>query len=78
MTPWRKRIGRKDKEMQCPHCKANNDRVIDSRPVKDYQIRIRRCNFCGYRFRTEEKLSDNPRDKVVIKPMPGWVIRRKT
>ncbi len=42
--------------MRCPFCGANDDKVIDSRNVKDgLAIRRRReCNNCGKRFTTYE------------------------
>ena len=44
--------------MQCPRCKFNGSRVIDSRPADDGRsIRRRReCDECGYRFTTFERL----------------------
>ena len=43
--------------MQCPRCKFNGSRVIDSRPADDGRsIRRRReCDECGYRFTTFER-----------------------
>jgi transcriptional repressor NrdR len=42
--------------MRCPRCSSSNDRVIDSRTVKDGRAtrRRRECNECGYRFTTYE------------------------
>ena len=42
--------------MKCPFCGVNDDKVIDSRAVKDgMAIRRRReCNACGKRFTTYE------------------------
>jgi transcriptional repressor NrdR len=42
--------------MRCPRCSNSNDRVIDSRTVKDGRAtrRRRECNECGYRFTTYE------------------------
>lgn len=42
--------------MRCPRCSNSNDRVIDSRTVKDARAtrRRRECNECGYRFTTYE------------------------
>ena len=53
--------------MQCPRCKFNGSRVIDSRPADDGRsIRRRReCDECGYRFTTFERLEKAP--IVVIK-----------
>ena len=44
--------------MQCPHCGADNDRVIDSRACEDARaIRRRRCcNQCDRRFTTYERV----------------------
>lgn len=48
--------------MQCPKCKYNGSRVIDSRPADDGRsIRRRReCEDCGYRFTTFERLEKAP------------------
>lgn len=48
--------------MQCPRCKFNGSRVIDSRPADDgHSIRRRReCDECGYRFTTFERLEKAP------------------
>ena len=48
--------------MQCPRCKFNGSRVIDSRPADDGRsIRRRReCDECGYRFTTFERLEKAP------------------
>ena len=48
--------------MQCPRCKFNGSRVIDSRPADDGRsIRRRRaCDECGYRFTTLERLEKAP------------------
>lgn len=42
--------------MRCPRCSNSNDRVIDSRTVKEGRAtrRRRECNECGYRFTTYE------------------------
>lgn len=44
--------------MRCPHCGANNDRVIDSRSA-DGALSIRRrreCILCGTRFTSYERI----------------------
>ena len=48
--------------MQCPRCKFNGSRVIDSRPADDGRsIRRRReRDECGYRFTTFERLEKAP------------------
>ena len=48
--------------MQCPKCKNNGSRVVDSRPADDGRsIRRRReCEECGYRFTTFERLEKAP------------------
>lgn len=48
--------------MRCPYCKANNDRVIDSRSSTDaFSIRRRReCEECGRRFTTYERTEETP------------------
>ena len=44
--------------MICPHCSADNDRVMDSRACEDGRaIRRRRyCNHCKQRFTTYERV----------------------
>jgi transcriptional repressor NrdR len=46
--------------MRCPWCRADNDRVVDSRPADDGgAIRRRRlCQTCGRRFTTYERIED--------------------
>jgi len=48
--------------MKCPYCKANNDKVIDSRTSGDaFVVRRRReCLECGKRFTTYEKVEETP------------------
>lgn len=53
--------------MRCPQCGCNDDKVIDSRAVKDgFGIRRRReCTACAFRFTTLESVS--PEELKVIK-----------
>lgn len=46
--------------MNCPFCKNNDDKVLDSREIRDGSgIRRRReCSFCGRRFTTYEEVED--------------------
>ncbi|MEW6745051.1 MAG: transcriptional regulator NrdR [Planctomycetota bacterium] len=48
--------------MKCPFCKANNDKVIDSRTSGDACVirRRRECLECGKRFTTYEKIEETP------------------
>ena len=48
--------------MRCPFCKADNDKVIDSRSSTDgFVIRRRReCLECVRRFTTYERIEDTP------------------
>jgi transcriptional repressor NrdR len=48
--------------MRCPFCKADNDKVIDSRSSTDgFVIRRRReCLECERRFTTYERIEDTP------------------
>jgi transcriptional repressor NrdR len=48
--------------MRCPYCKADNDRVIDSRASADgFAIRRRRvCLECGRRYTTYERVETAP------------------
>lgn len=42
--------------MKCPRCASTDDRVVDSRSVKEGRAtrRRRECNECGHRFTTYE------------------------
>ena len=53
--------------MKCPFCSEENTKVIDSRPADDNSSirRRRKCEKCGKRFTTYEKLETIP--LVVIK-----------
>lgn len=44
--------------MRCPKCKESNDKVIDSRAIKDESVirRRRECLACEYRFTTYEEI----------------------
>lgn len=48
--------------MRCPFCKADNDKVIDSRSSTDaFVIRRRReCLECARRFTTYERIEETP------------------
>ncbi|MEZ5965790.1 MAG: transcriptional regulator NrdR [Planctomycetota bacterium] len=48
--------------MRCPYCKADEDRVIDSRASADgFAIRRRRhCQSCGRRYTTYERAEATP------------------
>lgn len=54
--------------MRCPACRADSDRVIDSRPTEGGAgVRRRReCLSCGRRYTTRERVEDELR-LVVIK-----------
>jgi transcriptional repressor NrdR len=47
--------------LRCPYCKADNDRVVDSRASADgFTIRRRRlCQSCNRRFTTYEKVEQS-------------------
>ena len=53
--------------MKCPYCKADNDKVVDSRSSDDgYSIRRRRmCAGCGRRYTTYERIAES--DLRVVK-----------
>ncbi|MDR2582758.1 MAG: transcriptional regulator NrdR [Fibromonadaceae bacterium] len=40
--------------MMCPHCKSDNDKVIETRTSGDSIRRRRECQDCSYRFTTYE------------------------
>src|ERR1700678_3695179 len=44
--------------MRCPKCHARDDKVIDSRAIKDETVirRRRECLACGQRFTTYEEI----------------------
>ncbi|MHC4958797.1 MAG: transcriptional regulator NrdR [Planctomycetota bacterium] len=48
--------------MKCPFCKADDDRVVDSRASADgFAIRRRReCLACGRRYTTYERIEESP------------------
>ncbi len=48
--------------MRCPFCKADDDKVIDSRSSTDaFVVRRRReCLECGKRFTTYERIEETP------------------
>ncbi len=48
--------------MQCPFCKQDNDKVINSRPSADgINIKRRReCVNCGRRYTTYERIEETP------------------
>lgn len=54
--------------MQCPFCRIDNDKVVDTRPSDDGAMirRRRECIVCGKRFTTHERLFEMP-VKVVKK-----------
>ena len=55
------------KNMRCPRCSHNNDKVLESRSTRDgTQIRRRRqCLNCGFRFTSYERIEERP--IIVIK-----------
>jgi transcriptional repressor NrdR len=55
--------------VRCPHCGADDDRVLDSRPTSDGSaIRRRRgCGACGQRFTTFERVE-----------LPGLQVRKRS
>ena len=48
--------------MRCPRCKADNDRVVDSRSSSDGSVirRRRECLECHLRYTTYERVEDTP------------------
>ena len=48
--------------MKCPFCKADDDKVVDSRASADgFAIRRRReCIACGRRYTTYERIEESP------------------
>ena len=56
--------------MKCPKCGSDDDKVLDSRSVRDgAAIRRRReCTVCGTRFTTHEEID---RDEVTVVKQDG-------
>ncbi len=56
--------------MRCPHCLADDDRVVDSRVAEDgAAIRRRReCATCGQRYTTFERVEEVP---LVVRKRSG-------
>ena len=56
--------------MRCPKCGSDDDKVLDSRAVRDgAAIRRRReCTVCGARFTTHEEID---RDEVTVVKQDG-------
>lgn len=48
--------------MRCPYCQADDDKVVDSRPLDDAAAvrRRRECLACGRRFTTHERVVELP------------------
>ena len=48
--------------MRCPYCKAENDKVIDSRTANEGTVirRRRECEACSRRYTTYERLEEVP------------------
>lgn len=48
--------------MQCPRCKNDSSRVVDSRPAEDNTVirRRRECESCKYRFTSFERIEKVP------------------
>lgn len=48
--------------MECPNCRENSSRVIDSRPSDENRAirRRRECEKCGFRFTTFERIEKAP------------------
>jgi len=55
--------------MQCPFCKADNDKVVDSRSAENGRIvrRRRQCLQCAKRFTTYERIESTIRMMVIKK-----------
>jgi len=55
--------------MRCPFCKADQDRVVDSRATESGRVirRRRECEACGRRFTTYERAEEVPPLSVVKK-----------
>jgi transcriptional repressor NrdR len=56
--------------VRCPHCRENDDKVVDSRVAEDAAAirRRRECLACGRRFTTYERVEDVP---VLVRKRSG-------
>jgi transcriptional repressor NrdR len=56
--------------VRCPYCRANDDKVVDSRVADDAAAirRRRECLACGRRYTTYERVEDVP---VVVRKRSG-------
>ena len=56
--------------MKCPKCGSDDDKVLDSRAVRDGAAicRRRECTVCGARFTTHEEID---RDEVTVVKQDG-------
>ncbi len=54
--------------MQCPFCKEQKDKVIDSRATEGGVVirRRRQCGACGRRFTTYLRIEESPRFSVIM------------
>lgn len=43
--------------IRCPSCTRLGSRVVDKRPQHGYYRRRRRCDHCGFKFTTKERLA---------------------
>ena len=48
--------------MKCPFCSHSDDKVVDSRTIKDGELirRRRECLSCSKRFTTYERIEEIP------------------
>ncbi len=55
--------------MQCPFCKEQKDKVIDSRATEGGAVirRRRQCGACRRRYTTYERIEESPRLSVIKK-----------
>ncbi len=55
--------------MQCPFCKEQKDKVIDSRATEGGAVirRRRQCGACRRRYTTYERIEESPRMSVIKK-----------
>src|SRR5690606_37300469 len=64
-APWpiyRSFLRAVDLPVRCPFCRADDSRVLDSRPVEDGSVvrRRRECPHCSERFTTYERIEMTP------------------
>lgn len=64
--------------MNCPKCGGGSKVLISCLGDDNTYLRRRMCKACGYRFNTEERISDNPYLSSVIHETKNAKYRKET